>query len=177
MLIEAFEVPPEEDEGFLAGVLRPRDGTASPRLASASVLYRALREDATLRWVAVTRLDTSERSARSPRDAAYEIVHDEGAVDGGGGVVQIVAFEVPEPGDERFRAGWEEARAADAQQQGWLGTRLHRSLGPAHLRWVQISRWSSPLMVHRARGRPEVRAAAQALPFAAHSALYQVVGG
>jgi hypothetical protein len=83
---------------------------------------------------------------------------------------------VPEAVDERFRAGWEEARAADAQQQGRLGTRLHRSVGPAHLRWVQISRWSSPLMVHRARGRPEVRAAAPAPAFAAHSALYQVVG-
>jgi hypothetical protein len=42
---------------------------------------------------------------------------------------------------------------------------------------VQIARWSSPLMVHRARQRPEVRRAAQAVPSAAHTALYQVVSG
>jgi quinol monooxygenase YgiN len=174
-ILEAFEVLPEEDEAFLAGVLRPRDGTAPPRLVSATVLYRALREDATLRWVAVTRLDTPDASTRSASDAAYEEVHDEGAVDDAGGVVLIVAFEVPAAGDERFRAAWEEARAADARQPGCLGTRLHRSLGPARLRWVQISRWSSPLMVHRARQLPEVRRAAEELP-TAQVALYLVVG-
>lgn len=182
-LIDLFEVPPEEDEAFLAG-FRRRSGTA---------LHRALREDAELRWVAVTRADAAAPGTRAAdgRDAApaaggpavrvhsgaYEVVHDEAAVDGEGGVVLIVAFDVPRAGDERFRAGWELARAADAGQGGHLGSRLHRSLGPAAPRWLQLSRWSSPLMVHRARQRPEVRAAAQALPPPAHAALYQVVGG
>jgi hypothetical protein len=39
-----------------------------------------------------------------------------------------------------------------------------------------MDRWSSPLMVHRARRQPEVRRAAPALALPSHTALYQVVG-
>ncbi len=185
--IDAFELPPEDDEAFLAELQRRGDGDATP---GRRTLLRALREDATLRWVAVTRVDAPEPAtgrAREPAPAAgprasaahagaYEVVHDEGAVDGEGGVVLIVAFQVPEADDERFREGWEAARAQDALQRGRLGGRLYRSLGPAHLRWVQMDRWSSPLMVHRARRQPEVRRAAPALALPSHTALYQVVG-
>jgi hypothetical protein len=62
-----------------------------------------------------------------------------------------------------------------ATQRGYLGTRLHRSVAAARFRYVNIARWSSPLMFSRAVQRPEVQQAAAALAFPSHPALYQVV--
>ena len=87
----------------------------------------------------------------------------------------IDPFDVPADQDERFLAGWDGARAVLAQQRGYLGSRLHRSSDAGDFRFVDIARWSSPLMLARALGRPEVRQAAEAMPFPSHPALYQVI--
>jgi heme-degrading monooxygenase HmoA len=107
--------------------------------------------------------------------SAYEVVHEEGAPDGSEGVTLINPFEVPADEDERFVAGWERARAGLADQRGYLGTRLHRSVGAADFRFVNVARWSSPLMFSRAVQRPEFRDAAAGVPYAAHPALYTAV--
>ena len=162
-LIDLFEVAPESDAAFLAD-------WESERSASA-VLYRALRTEVDFRFVAVDRAH-----AGSSAPGRYEAVHEEGAADGAEGVTLINPFEVPEGEDERFAAGWERARAALGDQRGYLGTRLHRSVGDSHFRFVNLARWSSPLMFARATRRPDFRAAAAGLPYTAHPALYSVVG-
>ena len=163
-LIDLFEVAPQDDAAFLAD-------WESERVESA-VLYRALRADVDFRFVAVA--PVSPGAAQPNR---YEVVHEEGAPDGSEGVTLINPFEVPDGEDERFVAGWERARAALADQRGYLGTRLHRSVGEADLRFVNLARWSSPLMFARATQRPEFREAGAAIPFRAHPALYSVFGG
>ena len=163
-LIDLFEVAPESDDAFLAD-------WASERSVSA-VLYRALRADVDLRFVAAARAGEG-----SSAPALYEVVHQEGAPDGPEGVTLINPFEVPEGQDEQFVGGWERARAAVADQRGYLGTRLHRSVGEGDFRFVDLARWSSPLMFARATQRPEFRDAAAALRFPAHPALYSVIRG
>jgi len=163
-LIDVFEVAPESDDAFLAD-------WASERGVSA-VLYRALRADVDFRFVAVAPVDDG-----SSGPGRYEVFHEEGAPDGSEGVTVINPFEVPEGEDERFVAGWERTRAALADQRGYLGTRLHRAVGESDLRFVDLARWSSPLMFARATQRPEFRAAAAALRFPAHPALYSVARG
>ena len=81
-----------------------------------------------------------------------------------GGVTLINAFEVPDGEDDAFLAGWDGARATLAEQQGYLGTRLHRALGAAEFRFVNVARWSSPLMFARALGRPAFQAGGAAHP-------------
>jgi heme-degrading monooxygenase HmoA len=161
--IDLFEVATESDDAFLAA-------WASERSASA-VLYRALRADVDFRFVAIARVDDD-----SPASGRYETVHEDGAPDGSQGVTLVNPFEVTEGEDERFVAGWERARAALGDQRGHLGTRLHRSVGDSHFRFVNLARWSSPLMFARATQRFEFHAAADALRFPAHPALYSVVG-
>jgi heme oxygenase (mycobilin-producing) len=163
-LIDLFEVAPESDDAFLVD-------WASERTESA-VLYRALRADAEFRFVAVARVDEG-----SSAPGLYEVVHEDGAPDGAEGVTLINPFEVPEGEDERFAAGWERVRAALADQRGYLGTRLHRGVGVSDFRFVDLARWSSPLMFARATQRPEFRDAGAHLPYAAHPALYSVVRG
>ena len=107
----------------------------------------------------------------------YEVVREDGEPEGGGGVVLINPFEVPPGEDERFLAGWERAREAMAARPGYLGTRLHRSLAPTDFRFVNVARWSSPLMFARALQEPEVQQAAAAVDFRSHPALYEVVRG
>jgi heme-degrading monooxygenase HmoA len=169
-LIEAFEVPPEADAEFIAGWERAN--------FSAGALHRALRTDVALRFVTVVRVEPGYTGAELPftgHAGVYEVAREDGTPDGAGGVVLINPFEVPADEDERFLAGWDSARDAFAAQRGYLGSRLHRSLEPADFRFVEIARWSSPLMVARALQRPEFQAAA--MPFPSHPALYLVVDG
>jgi heme-degrading monooxygenase HmoA len=123
------------------------------------VLYRALRDDAAFRFVAVA-------------DAGDDVVREIGTPDVAGGVVLVEPFEVPDGADERFLDAWERLRAARAQQRGYLGSRLHRRAGAAEHRFVDVTRWSSPLMFARATALPEVEAASAAMPFASCPALY-----
>lgn len=174
-LIEAFEVRPADDEAFAAAWEAARDGVAT------ATLYRALRDDVALRFVELARAAPAGARRELPfrsHAAVYETAGVDGAPDGDGGVVRIEPFELSGDGDgddERLVAGWEAARATVAAQRGYLGARLHRSLGPAGFRFVEVARWSSPLMVARALQRPEFRAAA--LPFPSQPALYLAVSG
>lgn len=85
------------------------------------VLLRAVRDDADVRYVSI-----------SPTGDEYELVHEEGEVDEPGGVILIAPTAI-EPG-------------AFAGNRGYLGMRVYS--GP---RDVTVARWSSPLMIQRAR--------------------------
>jgi heme oxygenase (mycobilin-producing) len=133
--------------------------------APAGTVYRALRADVDFPFAEI---------ADGPE---YEAVREDGTPDREGGVVPINPFEVPPEADDAFLAGWDRARAMLAEQQGYLGTRLHRSTdAAARFRFVNVARWSSPLMVQRALQRPEFQSAATAMPFPSHPALYLPVG-
>jgi heme-degrading monooxygenase HmoA len=83
---------------------------------------------------------------------------------------------VPASSDERFLAGWRAARDVLATQRGYLGTRLYRGVeATARFRFINVARWSSPLMHARALQHPEFERAAAAMPFRAYPALYQVI--
>ncbi len=130
--------------------------------AGPATLLRALRSDVALRYVAVG----------SGLDApAYDVLHEDGEPDGAGGVLLLGL--APED-DDGLRERWDALRVLLSAHRGYLGARLHRSRGPADVRLVTLVRWSSPLMCARALRRPEVAAAAAALPFPA--ALYLAVG-
>ena len=188
-LINAFEVPPEAGEPFIAGWERAREFLAARDGFGATALHRALRADAELRFVDVATVDSPDTWQRALGDPAfpgwepavtahralYDVVHEDGEPDGRQGVILINAFEVPEDGDARFLDGWRRTRDALAAQRGYLGTRLHRSVAPADFRFVNVARWSSPLAFSRALAVPEVQEAAAAVGFHSHPALYQVV--
>jgi heme-degrading monooxygenase HmoA len=161
--ITAFAVPPAADEEFLA-------------VRGDAILHRALRSDVDFRFVEVGRNDAPEPRFDA-RTSEYEVLREVGTPDIAGGVVLIDLFEVPEDQDDRFLAGWERTREALAQQRGYLGTRLHRSLAPADFRFVDVTRWSSPLMFARALKLAPVQEAIDAMPFSSHPALYVVVRG
>jgi heme-degrading monooxygenase HmoA len=164
-LINLFEVSPEDDDAFLAAWQSERVG--------GGVLLRALRADADFRFVELAAVEPGAAAAGA---GLYEVVHEDGAPDGAEGVTLVNPFEVPAGEDQRFVAGWEHARASLADQRGYLGTRLHRSAGAADFRFVDVARWSSPLMFARATQRPEFRAAGADLPYPGHPALYSVLG-
>jgi heme-degrading monooxygenase HmoA len=165
VLIVLFEVPAAADERFVAG------------FGGGGTLHRALREDVAFRFVEVGTADSAPAASGefASHPGVYEVVHEDGEPAGSGGVVLINPFEVPAGEDRAFLAGWGRARDALAGEHGYLGTRLHRSAGPADFRFVNVARWSSPLMFARATGRPEFLETAQAMPFASHPALYTVV--
>jgi heme-degrading monooxygenase HmoA len=59
-------------------------------------------------------------------------------------VVLINAFEVPEGEDDAFLRGWDRTREFLSTQDGYLSTRLHRSLAPgADFRFVNVALWES----------------------------------
>ena len=189
-LISAFEVPADEDAAFLASWEQARDVLSQREGAALPVLHRALRPDVEFRFVSVARVESPKAWRQAIGDAAlpggtmrfkahsglYEVVHEDGMPEDPGGVILINPFEVPAGDEERFLTRWEAARELLATERGYLGTRLHRSLAAASFRFVNIARWSSPLMFSRAVQRPEFQQAALALTFASHPALYQVIG-
>jgi hypothetical protein len=88
----------------------------------AGALYRAIRADVAYRFVAVT-----------PGRGEYELVREHGSIDVAGGVVLIATYEEP----PELPTG----------RRGYIGSRLYR--GEAG--FVELARWSSPLMVFRAK--------------------------
>ena len=158
--IAAYEVPPDADDVFLA---------ADP----AGVVHRALRPDVRLRWVTVTPEPMVVDTPYSRYEGDYAVVHEDGDVDGPGGVTLINAFEVQPADDERFLGRWHAVRDLLAGQRGYLGTRLHH--GDADFRFVNIARWSSPLMFFRATQLPAFAELSADLPFPSHPGLYERV--
>jgi heme-degrading monooxygenase HmoA len=89
-------------------------------------------------------------------------------------VVLINAFEVPERDDEAFLKGWEQARAYLSTPDGYLATRLHRSLSPsADFRYVNVALWESG---HAFEAATSAAAFTNAQPpYRFHASLYEVV--
>ena len=185
--LRAFAPAPERDDAFLAAWIRCREVLAGTVGVASPTLYRALRSDVAFRFVELTPVDSPAAWDAATTDPAcaggdapaassglYEVVREDGDVDAPGGATLIVAFEVTEDADAAFVERWTRAHAVRAPQQGHIGTRLHRSLGPNLLRYVEVTRWSSPLMHARAARRPEVQDAAGRVAFPSHAALYQV---
>lgn len=161
--IAGFAVAPAAEEGFLTA------WSAAP----SGALYRALRSDVALRFVAFG----SEREIPgfAPAFAAgYERIAGDGEVDGAGGVLLIAPFAVPGGDEVRGVAPWERARALLAPRQGYLGTGLH---GAPDAPFVAVVRWSSPLMYARALQQPEIERAVAAVPSLSRPALYLRVDG
>ena len=109
--IEFFEVPPDEDEDFLAAWAAEGGG----------VLYRAIRDDVRRRFVAVT------------AGGEYELVREDDGTEVEGGVVLVHESDAPPD--------------MPTGRRGYLGSRLYRGAAG----FVEIARWSSPLMVFRAK--------------------------
>jgi hypothetical protein len=109
--IEFFDVPPEEDEEFLAAWAAEGGGE----------LYRAIRDDVRCRFVAVT------------AGGEYELVREDGVAEVSGGVVLVHE--------------WREPPELPTGRRGYLGSRLYRGAEG----YVELARWSSPLMVFRAK--------------------------
>ena len=190
-LISAFEVPADEDATFLASWEQARDLLSQREGAALPLLHRALRPDVAFRFVSVARVESPKAWRQAIGDAAlpggtmrfkahsglYEIVHEDGTARGSGRghPHQPVRGARRRRGALPGRLGGAPATCS-ATQRGYLGTRLHRSLAAASFRFVNIARWSSPLMFSRAVQRPEFQQAAAALTFASHPALYQAVG-
>jgi heme-degrading monooxygenase HmoA len=164
---DVFDVSPDADEAFIAEWERARDALATKDGFIAAALHRAVRSDVEFRFVGVARYRAGS--------GLYEVVHEDGAPEGAGGVILIDPVEVPADQDERFLAGWARAHDVLASQRGYLGTRLHRSVAAADFRFFHIARWSSPLAFFRTLQQPGFQEAAAAMPFASHPALYQVI--
>jgi hypothetical protein len=120
--------------------------TAPPAGAEVE-LYRALRDDVEFRYVALGPVPGAADGGE------YEVVHEDGrdAVDGG--VTLVDTFAVAAGDDDAFLAAWRERHAGLVRCRGYLGARLYRA-DDARRRFVEIARWSSPLMVARATGSP-----------------------
>jgi hypothetical protein len=173
-LINAYVVSADADQAFIAAWKRTRVGESGP---GAATLHRALRAAVALRFVDIARVDAGERSVADPggelpftvaHPGVYEVTREDGEPEGAGGVVLITFFEVRE--DERFVADRERLHEVLVPRQGYLGSRLHRSLEPADFGFVDIMRWSSPLMFARALQQPEIAQAAASA--GGHRALY-----
>jgi heme-degrading monooxygenase HmoA len=161
-VIDAYEVPPSADEQFLAWL-------------GATPVHRALRRDVRLRFVTITAEPIEADPPFARHRGVYEVAHEDGDVDGAGGVILVDAFEVEPGDDDRFLAGWHALRDLLAAQQGYLGTRLHRATGDAGYRFVNQARWSSPLMFFRATQLPAFGEAAAGMPFPSHPGLYEIL--
>ncbi len=89
-------------------------------------------------------------------------------------VVLVNFFEVPPSADDGFIQGWRRSLEFLRDQNGYLGSALHRSVAPdADFRFVNIAHWATPRDFQSAINAPEFPG--RDLPFTAHPALYKVV--
>ena len=111
-------------------------------------LLRALRPDAEHPYV----LLGGDRRPGALHAATYEIVREHGDPEAEAGVVLLDFYAVPREADDEFVGAWEDDRLTG---RGFLGTQLLRATTSTDLRFAELARWSSPLMIARAAGTPE----------------------
>lgn len=165
--------------------------SASPGYVDAK-LHRSLSPRARFRFVNIGRwasLDAFQAATREAGVSAdrfpfpahpglYEVVSStERLAAAGPSVTLINLFEVPTGQDARFLTVWEQTNDHLSSRPGYLGTRLHRSVGPeADFRFVNVALWSSHDAFTTAITEPGFRAVAY-MPYAAHPALYTAIAG
>jgi heme-degrading monooxygenase HmoA len=190
VLINLFEVPPEREEEFVAGWRGARDFLAERDGFRTTTLHRSLAGQAEFRFVNVAYVASPETWGAAvadpdfpgrnmpgrPHPGLYEVALEDASPTDLAEAILINAFEVRPRDDERFLAGWERARDALRDQEGYLGTRLHRALSPdTHFRFVNVANWTDPSAFLAARQRPEFQRASNSIPFPAHPALYEAL--
>jgi heme-degrading monooxygenase HmoA len=186
-LINLFEEPNAEDDEFVAAWERARDFMAVRGAYSSTALHKSLAPEAVFRFVNVAEvsMDAWHQAVSDPdfpRDvpgrsnpSLYEIAFEDEPTDAGGPVL-INPFHVPEEDDAEFRAGWQRARDALRDQDGYLGTRLYRTLDPdARFRFVNVAPWRSPQHFMTALQSDAFQRTAADMHHTAHPALYRVV--
>ena len=94
-------------------------------------------------------------------------------------VILINPFEVPEGQEEAFLAGWRAAAEHLRHAEGFISTRLHKSLDPAtKFQFINVAEWASPQHFEaamRSRAFRQVRGEVPKLDFVAYPALYEVL--
>jgi heme-degrading monooxygenase HmoA len=90
-----------------------------------------------------------------------------------GPVVLINAFEVPAGEDEAFLEAWERQRAFLSSHDGFISTKLHRSLTPdTDFRFINMALWESTEAFAKATSQPEFKESR--FPYRFHASLYEV---
>jgi len=190
-LINAFEVPPQADEQFVAAWSRARDLLAPQPGYGGAILHRALAPDARFRYVNLGHWQTLDHFRSATQTAGiradafpfpahpglYQVVTSEQRLSNGNNssVTLINLFEVEPDQDEQFIAGWQAARDQLSRRPGYLDTTLHRSIKPdVDFRFVNVAHWASADAFQAAITDPAFGAAAR-LPYPAYPALYQPV--
>ena len=91
-------------------------------------------------------------------------------------VTLINSFEVPIDREEEFLSHWRSAAKILEQAEGFISTRLHKSLDPsARFRFVNIAEWSTPRHFQDAVQSDAFRSVSERLSFPANPSLYQAV--
>ena len=91
-------------------------------------------------------------------------------------VTLINPFEVPVDKEDQFLERWNVAADYLRQQEGFVSTRLHRSLAPeATFRFVNVALWESAEHFRQAISTPEAQELTKDMPFSSYPALYQVI--
>jgi heme-degrading monooxygenase HmoA len=91
-------------------------------------------------------------------------------------VVLINSFEVPQGREDEFLDAWHAIARHLADQPGYVGTRLHRAIGPgARFSFVNVGEWATPQAFQEATTSADFqRLAAGLRGFPASPGLYQV---
>lgn len=90
-------------------------------------------------------------------------------------VILINAFGVPQGKEEDFLSLWKKAASLLTDKDGFIESKLHRSLGPdARYRFVNMAKWASPQAFQAAVAQPEFQAMEKQWSYEHERGLYTV---
>jgi len=189
VLINLFEVDPDADEPFIADWEEARDFLKWKDGFLRTALHRSLAPDAAFRFVNMAEIASVDawralvgdprfpgREASSPsHPGLYEVlIKDDGVPEDA--AVLINAFDVPHDHEEAaFTTPWHEARDHLSSKPGYLGSRLHRCIGAADFRFVNVAWWESAESFGGAVRDPGFGAIAARMPYEGRPGLYEVI--
>ncbi|MGH1365990.1 MAG: antibiotic biosynthesis monooxygenase family protein [Calditrichia bacterium] len=204
VLINLFEVPAENEDGFVEGwkaaadYLREQEGFVS------TALRQSIDPTARFQYINIAVWNSPKDFKTATSSEAFQPIRlelKETKAQGTPSLFQIIPIpekkapaefhaqylaedivflinpfkDIPADADDKFISGWHAAELYLKKQKGYIDTALHQSISETAFRFINVAVWASAKDFQTAVSNEEFRQIGGKIPYTAYPSLYKVI--